>query len=727
MLWGDDFNGTTLDTSNWTVSTGPRRDAVNTASAVSVSGGNLAITTYTGGGTHYTGFIGTSSTMRATYGYWEASIKYNDSPGMWSAFWMQSPTMSNPLGNPAAAGTEIDISEHRAVDSAGANISNKSQTNIHWDGYGSNHQSVGSGNVGLSSGTSLQGNYHLYGLQWTPTGYTTYIDGTQVYSTTTAVSQRSEFIYLSSEVEDGIWAGNIPTAGYGTAATSTTKMLVDYVRVWQKPVSASADLTLTEDTASAASRVTITQRDNVSTSFTATSSNTNLIPVANVSLGGSGANRTATITPATDQTGVATVTLTASNSAVSGNDAFTVTVNAGSATNLGFENDLSIWNEYGGAVAANYNQHSGSRALRIVNSGGAEQVVTGLAPNTTYTLSAWGRNSVSSGSEGYLGVKSYGGSQLLTSFTTTSLALKTLSFTTGATNTTATIFAYKPSTSNESFFDDFTLFRSPTLTAVSSQTIFRNFATASLAFTVGRVSSDTSTWSVTATSSNTTLVPNANLILAGTGTAKSIAVTPAANQTGTATITLTVTDSFGGSDTSTFMVKVLAPPTITSTVINGGDPQRSRVNSITLNFATATATSSLAMANVITLTRSGSVTVTTGSTGAKGRVTISPATGSVTSVVLSFDNANTAAITAGVENRSLSDGIWTLSVAGVTVNTTIRRLYGDLNNDGTVNGADLVIFGNVFSTANIAYDFNNDGTVNGADLTQFGNNFGKSL
>jgi hypothetical protein len=69
MPWSDEFNGTSLDTNKWTVSTGARRDAVNTASAVSEGGGYLTITTYTSGGTTYTGFIGTSSGFRATYGY----------------------------------------------------------------------------------------------------------------------------------------------------------------------------------------------------------------------------------------------------------------------------------------------------------------------------------------------------------------------------------------------------------------------------------------------------------------------------------------------------------------------------------------------------------------------------------------------------------------------------------------------------------------------------------
>src|SRR6516225_11909925 len=70
LLWSDEFNGTSLDTSKWTVATGTRRDAVNTASAISEGGGYLTITTYTSGGTNYTGFIGTYNSFYSAYGYW---------------------------------------------------------------------------------------------------------------------------------------------------------------------------------------------------------------------------------------------------------------------------------------------------------------------------------------------------------------------------------------------------------------------------------------------------------------------------------------------------------------------------------------------------------------------------------------------------------------------------------------------------------------------------------
>jgi hypothetical protein len=55
LAWQDGFDGDTLDTSAWTAQNAARRDATNTAAAVSVAGGVLTITTYTDGGRHYTG------------------------------------------------------------------------------------------------------------------------------------------------------------------------------------------------------------------------------------------------------------------------------------------------------------------------------------------------------------------------------------------------------------------------------------------------------------------------------------------------------------------------------------------------------------------------------------------------------------------------------------------------------------------------------------------------
>ena len=57
------------------------------------------------------------------------------------------------------------------------------------------------------------------------------------------------------------------------------------------------------------------------------SSNPTLVPNANIVFGGSGANRTVTLTPAANQSGSATITVTVSDGPLTASDTFVLTVN----------------------------------------------------------------------------------------------------------------------------------------------------------------------------------------------------------------------------------------------------------------------------------------------------------------------------------------------------------------------------------------------------------------
>ncbi|AEI61971.1 putative lipoprotein [Corallococcus macrosporus] len=99
----------------------------------------------------------------------------------------------------------------------------------------------------------------------------------------------------------------------------------------------------------------------------------------------------------------------------------------------------------------------------------------------------------------------------------------------------------------------------PTLSTVADQRIPAGSSTGDLAFTVGDVETHPDGLVVTATSSNTDLVPDdpANLLFGGSGSGRTLSVVPTANASGSTTITLTVSD---GSDTTstTFTVDVTA-------------------------------------------------------------------------------------------------------------------------------------------------------------------------
>src|SRR6185369_7089956 len=89
--------------------------------------------------------------------------------------------------------------------------------------------------------------------------------------------------------------------------------------------------TILEDTNSAALSFTVGDAETPAANLTMSggSSNPTLIPVNNIVFGGSGANRTVTVTPATNQNGgPVTITLTVSDGTATANTNFTVNVTA---------------------------------------------------------------------------------------------------------------------------------------------------------------------------------------------------------------------------------------------------------------------------------------------------------------------------------------------------------------------------------------------------------------
>ena len=95
----------------------------------------------------------------------------------------------------------------------------------------------------------------------------------------------------------------------------------------------------------------------------------------------------------------------------------------------------------------------------------------------------------------------------------------------------------------------------PTISAIPTQTIFVN-TPVTVNFTIGDVETASNTLVVAATSNNQTLIPNANLVLGGSGPNRTLTITPANNQVGSATITISVTDGNFGITNRNFDVQV---------------------------------------------------------------------------------------------------------------------------------------------------------------------------
>jgi hypothetical protein len=96
----------------------------------------------------------------------------------------------------------------------------------------------------------------------------------------------------------------------------------------------------------------------------------------------------------------------------------------------------------------------------------------------------------------------------------------------------------------------------PTISDVADLTITVGTSTGPIPFTVNDVESF-GALTVTASSSNIALVPNANIVLGGSGTNRIVTIAPAAGQSSQSTVTLTVSDGNGGTAQDSFVLTVI--------------------------------------------------------------------------------------------------------------------------------------------------------------------------
>jgi beta-glucanase (GH16 family) len=123
--------------------------------------------------------------------------------------------------------------------------------------------------------------------------------------------------------------------------------------------------------------------------------------------------------------------------------------------NPGFEDGTEPWNIWGGAQRLEGNANSGGWAVQATNGNGAEQLVVNLEPNATYRLTGWGKSLANQPM--LIGIKNYGGPQKAIQFTSPDYEEGTVLFTTGFSNTTAVVFAYKHQGAEPGYADDFSL------------------------------------------------------------------------------------------------------------------------------------------------------------------------------------------------------------------------------------------------------------------------------
>jgi len=99
----------------------------------------------------------------------------------------------------------------------------------------------------------------------------------------------------------------------------------------------------------------------------------------------------------------------------------------------------------------------------------------------------------------------------------------------------------------------------PTLSAVASRVVAVNASSGPIPVTVGDAEQGPAGLVLTGSSSVQSLVPDANIVVAGTGADRTVTLTPQANQTGSTLITLSLTDG-GVATTASFVFSVGQSP-----------------------------------------------------------------------------------------------------------------------------------------------------------------------
>ena len=236
LAWSDEFNGKTLNASNWSYETGgggwgnnELEYYTNSVKNTFLTGGYLVIEARqeTAGTYNYTSArLKTQGKKSFTYGRIDIRAILPKGQGLWPALWMLGNNISQPGSGWPVCG-EIDIMEL---------LGNNARTvygTTHWGdvaGQGSTH--IG-GNYTLSAG-DFSGSFHVFSLAWDASKLVFLVDDTPYFTTNkTDVTASSypfdkPFFFIFNVAVGGNWPGSP-----NSSTTFPQRMIVDYIRIFQ--------------------------------------------------------------------------------------------------------------------------------------------------------------------------------------------------------------------------------------------------------------------------------------------------------------------------------------------------------------------------------------------------------------------------------------------------------------------------------------------------------------
>ncbi len=351
-------------------------------------------------------------------------------------------------------------------------------------------------------------------------------------------------VYDISQPDHGIRLAGFATAGWTHA--SKTVCQVTYVAdgpggvqilqmsgANQPPtISSLSEVAIPEDGATDWLTFQVSDPDCTNSVITVTASSDNpaLVTAEGLMLGRTGQNRTLRIVPAPNASGSALISVTASDGGATTTQSFRLTVSPVNdpPTIATLADQTTLENSSLGPLGI---------TLADIDNALLSLVVTAVSDNSILVPPA-----------GF----SFGGEGASRTLTVAPALNQS-----GSARITVTVSDGQTSASKSFLLTVQHLNQPPSITGLADQTILEDSAAGPLEFTVGDVDNAVDSLAVSATADNPTLIPPGAFLFGGTGASRTLRIMPTADQTGSARVTVTVTD---GSLSSSQAFQVVVQP-----------------------------------------------------------------------------------------------------------------------------------------------------------------------
>jgi hypothetical protein len=231
LVWSDEFDGTAINSANWTYDLGASgwgnnewQNYTSSPNNSSVADGFLTITAREEGGGYTSARMKSVDLQEFQFGRIDIRAKLPEGQGIWPALWMLGANF--PEGGWPQCG-EIDIMElvgHQPGTNHGT---------AHWGANFGVHQYNGS-SITLPGGAKFSEAFHLFSIEWQQNSIVWFMDDQPFFSIDNTQMNgqpypfNAPFFFIMNIAVGGNWPG------YPDATTVFPQtMTVDYVRVFQ--------------------------------------------------------------------------------------------------------------------------------------------------------------------------------------------------------------------------------------------------------------------------------------------------------------------------------------------------------------------------------------------------------------------------------------------------------------------------------------------------------------